>query len=101
MKEAFANLALTTWERGGDVWISKQLLEETPEENLGWVDAEKSIKWSDVYQFFSSLDTKDAVGADDGFVMLAQTEGNSARIRDVANGVSGPGGASQVNESEP
>jgi hypothetical protein len=101
MKEAFANLALTTWESGGDVWISKQLLEETPEKNLGWVDAEKSIKWSDMYQFFRSLNTKNAVGADDGFVMLAQTEGNSARIRDIANGVSGSGSASQVNESEP
>ena len=76
-REEFASHALSTWQAGGDIWISRRLLHQAPEENWNWVEGdEKQVSWSDFASFFSRLQYGESVGGDDGFLLLLPSTGN-------------------------
>ena len=62
-RRAFAANSLAAWSDGGQVWISREFLSERPQKEFGWVEgAEPSVKWTDVYRFFQSLQISEIRG---------------------------------------
>ena len=83
----FAKVALAAWSEGGDVWLSKRLLESQPRADSTWAEGEdKRLTWSDLRAFFASLEVDDQAGGDDGFVRLAETAGQGNRLTNMAKG---------------
>jgi hypothetical protein len=84
-REDFATMALSVWEKGGDIWLSKRLLERRPKPQWGWVEGDDSrISWTDLSSFFSGFQLGESVGGDDGFVLLPPSESNK-RILEIAS----------------
>jgi hypothetical protein len=78
-REEFADRALDSWRRGGDVWVSSRLTAERPQADGGWVEGDDPrIGWSDLTTFFRSLVFDARVGGDDGFQRVAKGEPNLA-----------------------
>jgi hypothetical protein len=83
-RQDFATAALSTWSRGGDVWISKRALNARPLSEWNWVEgSDERVSWSDVYDFFKPFVVSDPVGGDDGFVRLARDPQNHDRLVSV------------------
>ncbi len=73
---------LDTWERGGDVWVTRRVLSPTPRPEWLWVDDQATdLRWAHVHGFFNNLETVEAVGGEDGYVRLAPTEANRALLK--------------------
>jgi hypothetical protein len=76
-----AQIVSKTWGAGGDVWVSKRVLEERPQRNWNWVEgASPHVTWPMVRSFFTEFDYGRSVGGEDGFVFLPPTEKNRAII---------------------
>ncbi len=83
--EDFARVALSAWAEGGDVWLSKRLLESAPRADSTWAEGEdKRLTWADLRGFFASLDLDEQVGGDDGFVRLTETKRQRKRLTEMA-----------------
>ena len=83
----FAKVSLSAWAEGGDVWLSKRLLESAPRADGTWAEGEdKRLTWADLRAFFASLEVDDQAGGDDGFVRLAETQGQRNRLTNMAKG---------------
>jgi len=83
----FACVALAAWSEGGDVWLSKRLLEDAPRADSTWAEGEdERLKWADVRAFFASLETDERAGGDDGFVRLRDSEGQRNRLENSGKG---------------
>lgn len=81
----FARVSLRVWSEGGDVWLSKRLLESAPREDSTWAEGEdERLTWADLRAFFASLEIDERVGGDDGFVRLAETADQRNRILEMA-----------------
>jgi hypothetical protein len=77
----FAKSALDRWAAGGEVWISKRAWAAQPLRQWLWVENDdRRIHWADVHDFVIQLDTDGEAGGDDGFLRLANTPVNRARI---------------------
>jgi hypothetical protein len=84
-REDFASRALAIWHAGGDVWVSKRLLQQEPRANWNWVEGDDPrVSWLDLYHFFSSLEYGEGVGANDGFVLLAPSTENRMSLSIIA-----------------
>ncbi len=60
-KNRFENAALFTWHRGGDVWVSRTLLCNSPAESVYWIENyQKGLSWKDICHFFQRLDYSDS-----------------------------------------
>lgn len=80
-REDFARVALDTWERGGDVWISKRAFAMRPLPNWNWVEGDdKRISWEQLPAFIREFEYEQATTNDDGFIRLKRTENNRARL---------------------
>jgi len=80
-QEAFATTVFAVWKSGGDIWISKRLLEQTPHRDWLWAEgADPCVTWASVSRFFSQFDLGSSVGARDGFALLLPTEKNRATL---------------------
>jgi hypothetical protein len=81
----FALRVERTWKRGGEVWLSRRLLEDSPRPDSTWAEGDDPrLKWADVPAFFRPFATDDEVGGDDGFVRLARTPANEALLARTA-----------------
>lgn len=92
-RELFAEKALTTWSRGGDVWVSRRVQSQRPLREWKWVEGDDpAVSWKDVIDFFAPLDLGPQVGGADGFLKLQPSVGNRARLNEIAGraGVAAP-----------
>jgi hypothetical protein len=85
-RQDFAAKVEETWNNSGDVWISRRVLSQRPRADWNWVEGDdKSVSWTDVFNFFSQLEFGQSVGGDDGFVLLAPSDLNRAILRELAS----------------
>jgi hypothetical protein len=79
----FAEMARNTWERGGNLWLSRRFLAAQPDPAWGWVEGDlRGVAWPDLPAFFGQLDLTDSVGGPDGFSEVTRTAHNA----DLMNG---------------
>jgi hypothetical protein len=84
-REDFARQALLVWNGGGDVWLSKRVLEARPRAESSWVEgADPRVKWADVHTFFAQLEEGERIGDADGFVLVARTARNEQLLSSLA-----------------
>lgn len=83
-KSEFASEALSAWQHGGDVWVSRRALHARPKREWNWVEgADDRISWNDIHAFFAQLETGRAVGGEDGFVQVLPSEHNQRLLASV------------------
>jgi hypothetical protein len=76
-RQDFSSLALSVWDSGADVWVSKNLLGPQPTADMAWVEGDdKRISWQDIYQVFSQLEINPSVASPDGFALLSASSKN-------------------------
>jgi hypothetical protein len=76
-REDVARRAFKAWREGGDVFVSRRVFAERPRAEWEWVEgADPRVRWAEVYEFFSQLETGQALGGEDGFVLLPRTPKN-------------------------
>jgi 4-amino-4-deoxy-L-arabinose transferase-like glycosyltransferase len=77
----FRALVERTWQADGEVWLSRRLLAPAPPADSTWAEGDDPrLKWQDVAAYFRELQTDESVGGDDGFVRLARSPENVARL---------------------
>jgi hypothetical protein len=85
-KRDFASAALSTWDSGRDVWVSKRVLQQRPNASWYWVEGDDaSVSWRDLPRFFARWDRGNAIGGEDGFFLLRDSDNN----RELATGLAG------------
>lgn len=84
-REDFARHAHATWAAGGDVWLSKRLFEPRPRAEWNWVEGFAPMSWRELHEFFSRMETGDAAGGGDGFVLLSNSERNRHILQSLAD----------------
>jgi len=83
-RENFAARALSVWQAGGDLWISKRAFSTRPRPQWNWAEgADARVSWLDLRDFFSRLETVRSLGDEDGFFLLAP----SSKNREILAGV--------------
>ena len=81
-RREFAAQALAKWSQGKQVWLSTRLLADTPLPEWKWVEGDTGrVKWSDVRDFFRSMEVQPSVGGADGFVLLTDAPRNAESLR--------------------
>jgi hypothetical protein len=84
----FACAALATWRRGGEVWVAKRVLHETPERSWLWVEGDDPrLSWTQIHQFFVRVERAGEDGGADGFFRVSS---EAAARREML--ASAPGG---------
>jgi hypothetical protein len=82
----FAVRVLTTWQRGGAVWLPERVFCSQPRPEWNWVEGDdKRAKWADLPSFFSRFETGPVVDGEDGFVLLQDSPKNK-QLLDAARG---------------
>jgi hypothetical protein len=72
---------LDSWERGGDVWVTRRVLSPAPRPEWLWVDDQASeVRWAHVHAFFRGLEMVEDAGGEEGYVRLALTAANRALL---------------------
>ncbi len=81
-RQDFAAKVEEAWSQSGDVWVSKRVLSPRPHAEWNWVEGDdKSVSWTDIFNFFSKLEMGQSVGGDDGFSLLPPSEKNREVLR--------------------
>lgn len=76
-RQEFALKALSAWQRGGEVWISRRLVAERPQPDWGWVEGDNpGVRWLELSGFYQPLETDAEAGGEDGFLRVAANEAN-------------------------
>jgi Dolichyl-phosphate-mannose-protein mannosyltransferase len=76
-KRDFASTALSTWDSGSDVWVSKRVLQQRPKASWYWVEGDDgSVSWRDLPRFFAPWDRGNGIGGEDGFFLLPDSDDN-------------------------
>ncbi len=69
-KKRFETNAQETWNRGGDVWVTRVLVTEKPGDTIYWIENyQPEVKWSYIHSYFRSLDYSDSTP---DFLLLAR-----------------------------
>jgi hypothetical protein len=85
-RENFWIKAQMIWSDKGDIWLSKRLLSPRPRAEWNWVEGDDPrVSWGDLYLLFSQLQTGQAVGNDDGFVLLLPSAENRSSLSRLAD----------------
>ena len=75
-RQDFVQIARASWDKGGEVWISKRLLAERPKPEWRWVEGENGVLWwKDLRSYFRALETDRETEGEDGFVRVAHSQG--------------------------
>lgn len=79
-----SKVILDAWRTGGQVWVSRRLLLNTPSP-AWWIESDENrIQWNDVRAFYGALDEANATGGADGFFELARSPRNQALLEQFA-----------------
>ncbi|HEV2829289.1 MAG TPA: hypothetical protein VGW76_16955 [Pyrinomonadaceae bacterium] len=85
-RESFAVQALSIWQGGGEVWVTKRVKSPIPRSEWNWVEGDDpQVSWTDVHKFFESLEMSASVGGDDGFLLLSASPENERLLRVLAD----------------
>jgi hypothetical protein len=80
----FAKLAESNWAFGRSVWVERAAMEDRPRPNLLWVEGDNpKVHWRDVPVFFRGLQLDADTGGPDGFVRVAHSPANEAKLREA------------------
>ncbi len=80
----FACTALSTWEQGGEVWITRRMLSTRPDRSWLWVEGDdRRLSWNALHGFFSAIERGPERGGPDGFFLVPQDA--AARTTMLAN----------------
>lgn len=91
-REEFAARAFRTWANGKNVWLSRRAFAEKPEADWNWTEGDdKNVGWREFPEFFGKLETGEAVGDADGFVLISPSEANKKTLQDYKEKFSGGG----------
>lgn len=86
----FASRGLRTWQQNGDIWISKRMTAGQPLPAWRWAEADDPhLKWRDLVVFFEAYAFDGEVGGPDGFLRIARSPGNQARLEATAQELEG------------
>lgn len=92
-REGFAAEAVATWRRGGEVWVSRRVLNPRPRPEWNWTEGdEKRVSWPDFHAFFSKMDMGESTGGDDGFVLIPPTSTNQEYLKGIGRTEGAPSG---------
>jgi hypothetical protein len=81
-RQDFAARALARWSEGNQVWLSTRLLADTPLPEWKWVEGDTGrVRWSEIRDFFRSVEVHSRVGGADGFVLLTEGPRNEESLR--------------------
>ena len=70
----FSRHAAKAWSAGGEVWISKRLLEAAPRRDSKWAEGDDwRIHWRQIPEFFGALAIDNDIGGPDGFLKVVRT----------------------------
>jgi hypothetical protein len=84
-REDVSRRTFKAWREGGDVFVSRRMFAERPRPEWEWVEgADPRVRWAEVYEFFSQLETARALGGEDGFVLLPRTPKNEQFLNQFA-----------------
>jgi hypothetical protein len=76
-REKFASDVHKAWGLGGEVWLSKRLLADTPRPDGTWAEGDDPrLTWPEVPAFFQQFETDNDKGGDDGFLRIARSQHN-------------------------
>jgi hypothetical protein len=85
-RDDFAANVLSTWERGGDVWVTSRVWSERPRREWFWVEGDDpNVTWKGIVNFFQPLEHGAPAGDNDGFVQLSNSEPNKKLLIRCAN----------------
>jgi len=74
-----ADKMLTTWRRGGQVWITKRAWANQPQRDWNWVEGDdRRVHWTDIGAFWWRFQVDAEVGGADGFNRIADNSVNRA-----------------------
>ena len=84
-RQELAENALERWSRGEQVWLSDRLLADRPLPEWKWIEGDTGrVKWTELRDFFRSLDVTERAGGNDGFALLAPDTRNLERLGELA-----------------
>lgn len=67
----FACTVVSTWERGGDVWVTRRILADRPARSWLWVEGDdRRLTWNALHGFFSGVKKGPEKGGPDGFFLV-------------------------------
>lgn len=76
-RQDFSAKVEEAWKQSADVWVSRRVLSPRPRSEWNWVEGDdKSVSWTDIFNFFSKLEMGRSVGGEDGFALLPPSEKN-------------------------
>jgi hypothetical protein len=83
----FACDALSTADRGGEVWVSKRFLSAEPHRSWLWVERDiPGVSWEALHGYFSSFDAGIEKGGADGFFQVPMSGESRGRLeRELAS----------------
>jgi len=83
-REDFAKYAFTTWDNGGNLWISRRLLSNRPRSEWNWVEGDdQRISWTDFYEFFRGLELEEYSLDADGFALIIPSTANKNYLAEL------------------
>ncbi len=83
-RQDLATMALSVWEKGGNILISHSVLDSRPAVNLHWAEGDdRRISWHDVHGFFSQLEIGESIGGPDGFELIPASSNNRTFLQAV------------------
>jgi hypothetical protein len=83
----FAQTVLQTWNRGGEVWVSKRAWADRPRREWSWVEGDdRRVHWKDLGAVLSRFKIDVEVGGLDGFNRVADTPENRAAATALGEG---------------
>lgn len=84
----FACGALSVWDGGGEVWVTRRVLSERPVRAWLWVEGDdRRWSWAAIHGFFRDFAAGESRGGDDGFFLLGNTaENRRLLLTDIPDG---------------
>jgi len=78
-RDIVADKMLTTWRRGGQVWITKRAWADRPQPDWNWVEGDdRRVHWDVIGTFLWRFQIDGEVGGSDGFNRIADSGANRA-----------------------
>jgi hypothetical protein len=80
-RSRFARLTESSWMGGHAVWVENAVLADRPADSLLWTEGDnQTVLWRDIPAFFRTLDFDRNAGPANGFLRIAHSDANQARL---------------------
>lgn len=75
-RQEFARQALSAWQDGGEVWITRRVMAERPKPEWEWVEGDNGARWQELSAYYRQFATDAETRGDDGFLRVAASPAN-------------------------